>query len=91
LARDPRVLGVAIRRVAVRQGTRFRVMEAADQALGEGFHEFEPHNGLRWTDGNAAVPATLFDGFNGALELVLHVGGTTQYPLYSAAYGRAAA
>ena len=79
LRRDPRVLGVAIRRMAVRQGARFQVLEAADPALAEGFHEFEPRNGFRWTDGNSELPAALFEGFDGPMELVLHVGGTTHY------------
>ena len=79
LARDPRVLGVALRRLAVRQGIRFRVMRAADPSLADGFHPFEPESGLRWTDGDAAIPQALFDGFDGPMELVLHVGGTTSY------------
>jgi hypothetical protein len=91
LARDPRVLGVAIQRVALRQETRFRVMEAADPALAEGFHAFEPDSGLRWTDGDAALPPALFEGFDGPMELVLHLGGTTQYPLFADAVLRAAA
>ncbi|WP_305782257.1 Hint domain-containing protein [Acidisphaera sp. S103] len=81
-ARDPRVLGIAVRWIAVRDGTRFRVMEAGDALLADGFHAFEPSNGLRWTDGNAALPQALFDGFDGPTELVLHLGGTTQYPLF---------
>jgi hypothetical protein len=81
LARDPRTLGVAVRRIALRQGTQFRVMEAADALLAEGFYAFEPDNGLRWTDGNAGLPQALFKGFDGPTELVLHVGCTTQYLL----------
>jgi hypothetical protein len=81
LARDPRLLGIAVQRIALRQGTRFRVLEAADALLEEGFHAFEPDNGQRWTDGDAGVPSGLFDGFDGPTELVLHVGCTTRYPL----------
>ena len=91
LARDPRVLGVALQRIALRQGTRFRVMEAADALLEDGFHAFEPDNGLRWTNGDAGLPAALFDGFDGPMELVLHVGCTTQYVLFGEAEARAAA
>jgi len=90
-ARDPRTLGVALRRIALRQGTRFRVMEAADAALADGFHPFEADCGLRWTDGDAGLPDALFDGFDGPAELVLHVGCTTQYPLLEEAASRAAA
>jgi hypothetical protein len=79
IARDPRVLGVAVQLVALRQGTRFRVIEAGDALLAEGFHAFEPDNGLRWTNGDAGLPAALFEGFDGPMELVLHVGCTTRY------------
>jgi hypothetical protein len=79
LARDPRVLGVALRSLVVRQGTRFHVLEAADSLLAQGFHGFEQDNAFRWTDGDAVVPAALFEGFTGPVELVLQLGGTTQY------------
>ncbi|MGD0105987.1 MAG: Hint domain-containing protein [Rhodopila sp.] len=79
LARDPRLLGVAVRRLAVRQGGRFRVTEADDAILDAGFHAFEADNGWRWTDGDASLPMSLFTGFKGSLELMLHLGGTTQY------------
>jgi Hint domain len=91
LARDPRMLGVAARRIAVRQRTRFRVIEAADPLLTDGFHRFEPVTGLRWTDGDAGLPMELFEGFDGPVELVLHVGCTAQYPLFGEAVGRTAA
>jgi hypothetical protein len=39
---------------------------------------------VRWTDGDAVLPATLFDAFDGPLQIVLHIGGTTRYPLYHA-------
>jgi hypothetical protein len=84
VARDPRVLGVAVRQIVLRQGTRFQVVASADGRLAEGFYPFEQANGLRWTDGDAALPAALFDDFDGPAELVLHVGDTTQYPLLGA-------
>jgi len=79
LARDPRVLGAALRRVVVRRGTRFKVIEANDDRLFDGFHAFEADNDFRWTDGDAVIPTELFAGFTGPLELVLHIGGTTRY------------
>jgi hypothetical protein len=82
LARDPRELGVALRRIIVRKGTQFRIIEVNDARLSEGFHTFESDNGFRWTDGDAAVPAEFFAGFTGPLELVLCVDCTTQYPLF---------
>ncbi len=41
LARDPRRLGVALRRLVVRRGSRFTTIEASDPALMDGFHAFE--------------------------------------------------
>ena len=79
VARDPRCLGVAVRRIVVRQGTRFRVLRADDPALADGFHAFETETGLRWTDGDAVLPRRLFAGFDGPCEVVVHLGGTTQY------------
>jgi hypothetical protein len=79
IARDPRLLGVALQRVIVRQGTRFRVTKAADDGLAEGFHPFEASTGLRWTDGDALLPGAATAGFQGPIEVVVHLGGTTRY------------
>jgi len=77
LARDPRVLGVALRAITVFQGPRCRTTAVTDPALTEGFHAFEPDNGQRWTDGDAALPCSLVGALDGPKELVLHVGATT--------------
>ena len=69
----------------MRQMTRFRIIEAADKLLAEGFHAFESDTGVRWTDGDATLPAALFGGFDGAVELVLQIGGSTQYPAFTRA------
>jgi hypothetical protein len=79
LERDPRVLGVAVHRIVARQGTRFRVMEAADTALVAGFHTFEPDGGIRWTDGDATVPAVLFEAMHGGFEVVVHIAYSAWY------------
>jgi hypothetical protein len=79
LARDARGLGVALRRIVTRRGNRFQVTKANDPRLTEGFHNFEAHTGLRWTNGDAALPGSVFDGFSGPVEVVVMVGGTTQY------------
>jgi autotransporter passenger strand-loop-strand repeat protein len=79
LARDPRSLGVALRRIVVRRGTRFQVVEASDATLADGFHAFEADNGFRWTDGNASVPIELFAGFVGSVEIVLIIASTARY------------
>jgi hypothetical protein len=49
LARDPRMLGVAVQRIAVSQGRRLRVSEAADPTLETGFHDYETADAIRWT------------------------------------------
>ncbi|WP_158929384.1 Hint domain-containing protein [Acidisphaera sp. S103] len=90
-ARDPRCLGIALRRVMLRQGARVRTIDAHDPRLTDGFHAFEADNNLRWTDGDAGLPAALLEGFDGAVELVLHLGGTTRYPSFAFAGGQAAA
>lgn len=79
LARDPRVLGVALRRIMLSQGRRLTLIEADDTLLADGFHAFEPDNGFRWTGGDAALPAALFGDFPGAVEIELHVACTTSY------------
>ena len=83
LARDPRLLGVALRRILLWQGARLRVFEASDTSLRKGFHQFEETNGFRWTDGDALLPAALFDGVDGVCDLTLQVGCTAHYPLFN--------
>jgi uncharacterized repeat protein (TIGR03803 family) len=78
-ARDPRCLGVAVRRIVLRQDSKFRVTKAADASLVDGFHQFEAENGHRWTDGDAVVPTELFAGYTGAMEIMLEVAGSTHY------------
>ena len=80
IARDPRSLGVALRRVAVRQGAGFTLFNANDERLTTGFHDYEPAERLRWTDGHAELPTEAFARFDKGVELMLHLGGTTQYP-----------
>ena len=79
LARDPRLLGVALRQIQVTQAARMRVADPDDTQLTDGFHEFESDNGFRWTDGDAAIPPELFAGLSGPLEVVLQLGPTMRY------------
>ena len=79
LARDPRLLGVALRGIVLLAGSRARVIEATDDRLAHGFHGYEPDGDLRWTDGDADLPADLFKGFGYRIKLVLLVCETTQY------------
>ena len=80
LTRDPRRLGVALTRITISKGVRLRIMDAEDPSLVDGFHTFEPELALRWTDGDATLPAALFDGFDGPITLALHLTGSDQYP-----------
>jgi hypothetical protein len=91
LARDPRLLGVAVRQIRLWRGARLRLTEASDPLLYEGFHLFEEDNGFRWTDGDALLPATLFDDMDGGCELELYVASTTRYPLFGELVKAAAA
>jgi hypothetical protein len=79
LARDHRLLGVALRRIILRNGARLQVIEAANPLLAEGFHGFETADDIRWTNGDAVLPTAFFDGFRNATELELHLGCATSY------------
>jgi hypothetical protein len=79
LARDPRVLGVSVRRITLSQGRLLRLIEADDPSLDQGFHQFEPDNAFRWTDGDALLPASLVVDVRGVCELAVHIGCFTRY------------
>jgi Hint domain len=79
LARDPRSLGVAVRRILVRQGTRLQTLEANDSRLLDGFHAFEADNDFKWSNGDARLPAGIFADFVGPLEVVVQVAATIRY------------
>jgi hypothetical protein len=79
LARDPRVLGIALRRIVLAEGAHIRTVEARDSRLTQGFHRFEPDGGIRWTNGDASLPGRLFAGFAGPMELAIELGCTTRY------------
>jgi hypothetical protein len=72
-----------MQRIMCWQGARLRLIEASDPALCDGFHLFEEVNGFRWTDGDARLPETLFDGVTGVVDVELHVGATARYPLFA--------
>jgi hypothetical protein len=44
---------------------------------------YEAANGFRWTNGDANLPETMFDGADGAVELELQVAATARYPLFA--------
>jgi antigen 43 len=90
IARDPRSLGVALRQVAMRQGGKFMRFDAAAERLTTGFHAYEADCHLRWTDGYAELPAAAFARFDKGAEVMLHLGGATQYPDVRASPARTA-
>ena len=78
LNRDHRALGVAVRgpRRASHNATND---PGLDTGLVDGFHAFEANDAIRWTNGDAVVPAALFDGMSSSAVLSLHLGGSMQY------------
>lgn len=85
---DRRRLGVAIRSLVLRGATRYGSERTTTLPydwpwLRQGFHAAEAW-GARWTDGDALVPNRVFNGFAGALEIVVTTGGEMQYPLADA-------
>ena len=86
LSRDPRPIGVAVRRISVAQGAQSRVIDAEAGLLSEGFHAFEPQDNVRWTDGDACLPASLLEGLNAPIQLIIDLGCATQYPNYGLAW-----
>jgi hypothetical protein len=79
LVRDARPLGVAVQRIVLAQGRQQHAIDAGAPSLVDGYHAFEPDNGVRWTDGDATVPEELFASMSGPAMLMLHLGGTTKY------------
>ncbi len=89
LSRDPRCLGVAVRRLVLAEARRQRAIEAGAMSLTDGYHAFEASDGIRWTDGDAAVPTGLFAGMSGPGMLMVQLGGATRY-VADGVVGRAA-
>ena len=81
LARDPRSLGVAVRRIAIERRSNRIAIGASDPCLMRGFHDYEADGDLRWTDGDAALSRALFalPGV-GAFKLTVTLAATVSYP-----------
>jgi hypothetical protein len=84
VARDPRPLGVALRQLELRAGAEAVIVGANDRRLVDGFHSYEPVDQLRWTNGDARLPGSIFPipRHDRATELTLHLTGATYYPLF---------
>ena len=77
IARDPRSLGVAVREIAMERGLSRLRIAADDPRLSDGFHDYEPSDNLRWTNGDASLPVALSGP--GALRIVLTLAAATRY------------
>ena len=92
IARDPRTLGVGIRWIDLKCGARFARILASDERLTDGFHPYEPADALRWTNGDATLPADGFAKFaGGGFRLELATAGEMQFPVEAGAALLAAA
>ena len=81
LVRDPRSLGVAVRRIVVTHGRHLALIEADDERLTDGFHGYEADENIRWTNGDAALPIEALAPFGAGALVEVHLGGATVYPL----------
>ena len=77
--RDPRSLGIAVRRLVLRQRGVSRTIDACDARLTDGYHSYEPVDAIRWTNGNASVPDELLAGLSSPGTLTICLGGATRY------------
>ena len=59
LSHEQRRLGVAVQRIVLRAPGLTIELDAASPSLRQGFHGYEADDGLRWTDGDAALPPAL--------------------------------
>ena len=66
-------------RIVVAQARTQRAVEARDAGPAEGFHAFEPANGIRWTNRNAAVPETYSAHHEWCRDADGRAGGRTCY------------
>jgi hypothetical protein len=55
------------------------LIDADDERLAAGFHEYEPAANIRWTDGHADLPIQAFARFDSGAEVTVKLGGSTRY------------
>ena len=77
---DQRRLGVALRRIVLAEPEATQTLEWDDARLSAGFHDAEPLDRHRWTDGEAALPLALLAGLRAGALVELHVSGLLPYP-----------
>jgi hypothetical protein len=79
LSRDPGPLGVPLRSVTLMAGPRRYLVQASDARLRDGFHGYEPDEGICWTNGDALLPADLFSDWRMPIDVELLISGATCY------------
>ena len=80
VSRDHRLLGVAVRSITVVKGAdRRRLIQGSDPLLQDGFHSYEPAEDIRWTKGDALLPAELFAGCQGPIDILVVTAGANKY------------
>jgi hypothetical protein len=79
VTRDARELGVAVERFVLEHSGCSQLLLADDRRLTDGYHAFEPDIGIRWTTGDAGIPAALFQAMAGTGLLHVHLGCATVY------------
>jgi hypothetical protein len=77
--RDPRRLGVAISRIVIWQDAAPLIIDADDEALTHGFHNYEPAEGCRWTNGHGLLPPMSLPHASKPRELHLTIRHTARY------------
>lgn len=81
---DDRLLGFCLQSLTLNDGSTVRHVQAAELAEAEGFYGWEPP-GQIWTNGDAVLPAGLFEGFSSPLCLTINGFGMPNYPVYDEA------
>ena len=57
------------------------LIDADDERLTAGFHDYEPAENIRWTDGHGELPIQAFARFDEGAKVVVYLGGSTWYPV----------
>jgi hypothetical protein len=76
---DHRCLGYAVTALVVEDAITRREIAIGQLGGEDGFHEAEPE-GWCWTDGDAGLPAWLWDGLHGRITLEVHGFALPHYP-----------
>jgi hypothetical protein len=76
---DGRVLGFGVWRISASDGRLNKTLLPSDLAELDGFYEPEPPGHI-WTNGEARLPVSLFEGMRGTISLCVEGFGLDHYP-----------